>query len=221
MTRRCADLDEFFDGELAADQADAFREHLAGCDRCQDVLHGRMQESIAARVALARTAPATVPPAAAPGVVPIARARPGCVRALAYAAPLLAAAAAVPLWLTHGGDPGFKVSLAIDRAELTKRGQAAHVGDTLRSTVQGDRHQAIWVYLDDRELFVRCPEDARCHSADGELALELSLTIRGRYAIVAVGSSEAIPVPGTTLDKTLAAARAIGLHTQVEYVDVD
>lgn len=55
----CAALDRFFDGELSADRADAFRDHLAACERCQRVLHGRMQEHSAIIPALterARTA---------------------------------------------------------------------------------------------------------------------------------------------------------------------
>jgi hypothetical protein len=48
MTARCSDLDLFFDGELETDQAAEFRNHLPTCERCQRVLHGRMQEEIAA-----------------------------------------------------------------------------------------------------------------------------------------------------------------------------
>ena len=41
----CETLDEFFDGEVAEDAADAFRQHLASCSRCSRVLLGRMQEA--------------------------------------------------------------------------------------------------------------------------------------------------------------------------------
>jgi anti-sigma factor RsiW len=246
MTERCTDLDEFFDGELAADQANVFWDHLATCERCQEVLHGRMQESVVAHVHQAHAAPAvTAPDAAAPAVVPRpgppATAAPAMAReparrpwsyrrAVVYAAPLLAAAAAVPLWLGHRSEPAFELSLAIDRAPaaergagagVPRRGLAAHTGDVLRPTVRGERHQAIWVYLDERDLILRCPDDVRCRSADGELALELPLTTRGRYAIIAVGSGEALPAPGPTLDRTLATARTAGVHTQIKYVDVD
>ena len=44
----CTNLDAFFDAELYPDEADAFRVHLATCERCQRVLHGRMQEQVAA-----------------------------------------------------------------------------------------------------------------------------------------------------------------------------
>lgn len=53
--RPCADLDYYFDDELPAEQADAFRDHLATCERCQRLLHGRMQEQVA--VSTTRQAP--------------------------------------------------------------------------------------------------------------------------------------------------------------------
>lgn len=46
MTTSCDDLDTFFDGELPADRARAFRVHLASCARCQELLHGRMLEAM-------------------------------------------------------------------------------------------------------------------------------------------------------------------------------
>lgn len=58
MTPRCTELDLFFDGELEADQAAAFRDHLASCERCQRVLHGRMQEAITADAAASAAADA-------------------------------------------------------------------------------------------------------------------------------------------------------------------
>src|SRR4051812_10001269 len=36
MSARCADVHAFADGELPEDEAASFREHLAGCRRCQD-----------------------------------------------------------------------------------------------------------------------------------------------------------------------------------------
>lgn len=248
MTERCADLDEFFDGELVADHADAFRHHLPTCERCQRVLHGRMQESVVARAPSGHReqavpgAPARVEASACVGSDTSApamgrTAAPGqparrwrLHRAVAYAAPLLAAAAAIPIWLAHRSESGFQMALAIERAPVTergagtavpRRGMSAHTGDVLRPEVRGERHQAIWVYLDEHELILRCPEEDRCHGADGELAVELPLTARGTYAVVAAGSSAAIPAPEATLDRTLAAARIAGVHTQVQYVDVD
>jgi hypothetical protein len=46
VTTPCDDLDTFFDGELSADAAQAFRIHLASCTRCQHALRGRMLEAV-------------------------------------------------------------------------------------------------------------------------------------------------------------------------------
>jgi anti-sigma factor RsiW len=40
VSARCADLHAFADGELPEDEVKSFREHLAGCSRCQDELEG-------------------------------------------------------------------------------------------------------------------------------------------------------------------------------------
>jgi hypothetical protein len=45
VTERCEDLDLFFDRELEPEAEQAYREHLAGCSRCQEVLLGRMLEA--------------------------------------------------------------------------------------------------------------------------------------------------------------------------------
>ena len=70
----CADLDPFFDGELAKDAAANFREHLVDCSRCQVALRGRMQEETALgeppeRGAQHRPAGATPSPTVRPVVV--------------------------------------------------------------------------------------------------------------------------------------------------------
>ena len=240
MTERCTDLDEFFDGELPADQADAFREHLVSCERCQCVLEGRMQENIAARVAapvkVTRVVPALVAPGRAamppsvappgappPGVTPIKLARRrGCGRILLYLAPALAVAAALPLYLIKRSDS--PLALAVDVEHIgTARGDNPHVGDVLRSTVRGgERHRAIWVYLDYRDLVAACPDDERCSEVDGQLVLKLPLKVRGEYTIVGLSSPEVIapPPPHKTLDEIQATPRT-GVEETTRTVPVD
>lgn len=46
MKMPCDDLDTFVDGELPADDAQAFRDHLATCAGCQHALRGRMLEAV-------------------------------------------------------------------------------------------------------------------------------------------------------------------------------
>lgn len=245
MTERCADLDEYFDGELAADQAARFCDHLADCERCQDVLHGRMQEQLITQLPAAHPEPVAAPAAEAAAQVAstsgaaLAMARDrrsdpahrsGCVRALAYAVPLLAAAAAVPLYLAHRGDPELELAVAADRAPVTVRSDPAagppriitvQSGGSVRPTVRGARHRAIWVYAGERSLVAACPGDARCTADSGELTLELTLTVRGKYAIVALGSQDPLPAPGATLDQTRVLARRAGIRTELRYVEVE
>lgn len=42
----CGDLQAFADGELEGDDAEAFRDHLPGCDRCSNALLENMQLSV-------------------------------------------------------------------------------------------------------------------------------------------------------------------------------
>jgi anti-sigma factor RsiW len=44
---RCGDLHRFYDRELPDDRRDAYRLHLATCERCQRQLNGLMQETVA------------------------------------------------------------------------------------------------------------------------------------------------------------------------------
>ncbi|HEX3477128.1 MAG TPA: zf-HC2 domain-containing protein [Kofleriaceae bacterium] len=239
MTERCADLDEFFDGELAADQAERFRDHLVTCERCQDVLHGRMQESMTVRVPAVGLASATAVAGPAPPArtaVPPAPADPRTWHRLGrfaiYAAPILAAAAAVAVWLTPSPAPEFQLVVAFDRTEpiqrsreragVTQRALPAHVGDVVRSSVHGKRYQAIWVYRDDRELVIACPKDGgSCSTTDGDLTLQLRLHAQGTYTIVGLGSSEPIPEARGTVDETLVFIRSAGVHSERRDIRVD
>jgi Putative zinc-finger len=267
MTARCTDLDIFFDGELDADQAAAFRDHLATCERCQRVLHGRMQEEVAAQadaaaqpadaipIATARAAraaasaagtaasggptagtpaastpavsasagaPTALAPAASSSSAP-ARSRGSRRGVLIYLAPVLAAAAALPLFLLSKRDDGgpLEVAYEIEQGGPTARG-SVHVGDVLRSTVRGERHRALWVYFEGHELIAACPNDARCSNDGSDMVLRLTLKQRGQYTVVALGSDDAIPppAPGGTLDEQLAAQSA-GIHSQRRKIEVD
>jgi tetratricopeptide (TPR) repeat protein len=94
---RCEQLGPFVDGELAPDEAAAFRKHLLICARCQQEMHGLMQLSALAEQARERH------PAARPEVAPVVlaaqerRARPrraawvGVVGGVAIAAALVLA----------------------------------------------------------------------------------------------------------------------------------
>jgi len=52
----CDALDRFFDGELSAKASAEYRDHLAGCARCQAVLQGRMLEAVTVQARQGRRA---------------------------------------------------------------------------------------------------------------------------------------------------------------------
>lgn len=269
----CTDLDPFFDGELPKETAAGFRSHLAGCERCQVALCGRMQEEAIIDEGSERGAPyhatgAVEPPTDLPrpqGVRvthrPAHRARR---HLIAYLAPILAVAAAVAIWLvtTRGDRPAttparlavaglpsspVEVALTIEpRGVATRsgagsageargsvatrsgadtagetRGSVAQVGDVLRSTVRGEDHRAIWVYLEDRELVTSCPDGPECSNAGGSLTLELRLAAPGRYSVIAISSAQPILMPHGQLDMMLGSIAAVGAHFEIKHVDVN
>lgn len=69
MTRACEDLHAFADGELSPAEAEAFREHLAGCADCARALSDILQFGALARAARDH--------AAAPAPAPAPRRKPG------------------------------------------------------------------------------------------------------------------------------------------------
>ena len=259
MTPRCTELDLFFDGELEADRAAAFRDHLATCERCQRVLLGRMQEAVAADTAAEDDIDSVAPDAAAPDpvvdmadpgaelaaaprasrameaapvpdepepiaevAVPISDAhRAACRRrVLVYAAPIVAAAAALPfIWLTGHDDAPLAFECPIVPGSTRTRG--AHVGDTLHPIVRGDRHRALVVYFERQELRAACPGNAQCSETDGTLELRFRLNEPGTYTVVALGSDEVIPqpAPGETLEAFL--AHCTGIHIARTTTSVD
>jgi putative zinc finger protein len=282
----CADLDAFFDGELAKDAAANFREHLVDCRRCQVALRGRMQEETALEKWLERGAQHH-PPGATPArtVRPVVVGNPehdgiagragdqveqapgedgdpaahravarelggrrggGRGRMLIFFAPVLAAAAAVAIWLVGTpGDPAMsparsgaarpsspaEFSLAIERRSAGMRSGAvaageagdsvAQVGDVLRSMVRGEDHRAIWVYLEDRELVIACPDGPGCSSTGESLTLGLRVSAPGRYSIIEISSVQPIPTPQGPLDVMLSSIADVGAHFEIKRVDVN
>ncbi|HYV46372.1 MAG TPA: zf-HC2 domain-containing protein [Myxococcaceae bacterium] len=99
-----AALDRFVDGELPPGEAEAFRQHLAGCDRCQASLHARVQLAGLAQDALAG--------GAAPGATVIRPARWRIRAAAAVGVALAAGLAVVIAGRLPGGEPDPSLWLA-------------------------------------------------------------------------------------------------------------
>lgn len=213
MTIACADLDSFFDGELGDAQAAAFRDHVGGCNHCQRVLHGRMQEAMLVDAPVEARVP----------VAPVVRRKRIPIRALAVLIPMLGAAAVAVVTLTNDAPAprtALQVELAIDPTGPTMRGTSAHPGDTLRVTARGALYRAIWVYRDERTLVAVCPGASSCRAVDGGVGLELVLSARGTYAVVTLGAASDLPTPTGSLDADLDAASRIDVSYQIGHVEV-
>ena len=250
MTEHCVDLDAFFDGELATDQADAFRDHLATCDRCQSVLGGRIHEDLIVSLGQARVEESVepaeqpvqplVPETSAAKAAPDKRQRfrrwwatiasgvagtavaAGVFGVLYYRQP-------APQYVAERVAPGtatansLALALLIDSGPLKMRGFSPHVGDTLYPRAHGDTYQALWVFLDGRELVTSCPGDRTCKSSNGDLSLSLELKLRGKYTIVALGSASPFHVSAGTYDTMMAEVTKLdtNVQVQVQHLNVD
>ncbi len=204
----CEQLDAFFDGELPTGEADAFRRHLATCERCQAVLRGRMMEAMVVD---------EVAPAPAIDMLAQRRSRTRIAAATAVAA---AAAAAILIvwWPRAQPEPGPEVALemSVARGSAVMRGHAAHVGDVVHATARGGlAHRAVWIYRGDAALIVACP-GAGCSDATAQLALPAL----GTYSIVVLGSRTEIPAPHGSLDADVAAAAQAGAIYKIDSLDV-
>src|SRR5262249_37171864 len=114
----------------------------------------------------------------------------------------------------------IELSLVLEPRGGSRRGSIA-VGDVLRAMVHGGRHQAIWVYLGDRDLVAACPDNAQCDSSNSGLTLELRVPARGHYSIIGLTSADPIMAPHAVLDLGLTAAKAVGARFEVRLVDVN
>jgi hypothetical protein len=216
VTPHCDDLDTFFDGELAADRASEFREHLASCPRCQDALRGRMLE--AAVVADAKP----ISGAAIDELAPRRSRRRWGVVSAGLAA--VAAAAVVVLLVRRPGGPDvdspLALNLAVERGGIKVRGDLA-VGDTIHATARGGGgFRAVWIYREDRELVLACPGGHTCREeADGVVA-DLTLSSVGDYSVVVLSSAKPLPGPHGSLDADVAAAVDAGATHRIEELRV-
>ena len=128
-----------------------------------------------------------------------------------FAAPgvALAAAAAVAVVALLPSRPrALALNVEVTQQEKTRGEQVgeARVGDTVHLTVSGgDRHHALRVYRDERELVFQCPGGPTCRSSDDGLIADLKVSMVGTYRIFALSASAPLPEPTGNFDADLAA----------------
>jgi hypothetical protein len=141
-------------------------------------------------------------------------------RRAAAAAVLLAAAALLVWWVGSlrrpGGPP--QLALVVERGGTAVRGTSANLGDTLHATARGGPHLAVWIYRDDSDLVVACPEGPMCAASEGVVTADVHLDAVGTYSVVALAAGVPLDPPLGSLDQAVAAAATGGAQVRIERV---
>lgn len=107
------------------------------------------------------------------------------------------------------GDPGDEARIVVP------------LGGRIRVVARGGgRHHAIWVYRDATTLVARCPGDAACRRAGGQLDMTLALPTIGTYQVVAWSSDNELPAPRGVYDADFAAATTGDATAKLRLVEV-
>jgi diadenosine tetraphosphatase ApaH/serine/threonine PP2A family protein phosphatase len=138
------------------------------------------------------------------------------------AIPVAALAAGVVVLLVLWRPRPEALVLAIERSPSASRTRGAVAGGgRIHAVVHGgERHRAIWVFRDGRELVAMCPGGAGCGRSGGAPSLDLALDRVGTYQVVALSAAEELPAPRGAYDADLAAAIAAGATCQTHDVEV-
>jgi hypothetical protein len=113
--------------------------------------------------------------------------------------------------------PPLDLVAAIAPGPRIMRGDSGEIRATARG---GDRHRALWIYRDGRELVAMCPGHAACHPAGDALAIALPVERIGNYQVVAVTSRAPLPVPAGSYEIDLAAASDAGAIHRVVQLEI-
>jgi len=141
-----------------------------------------------------------------------------------------AVAVAVMVVMCRVGDrPPSVFAARVEHSGGAWRGHhRAHRGDTWHISVPPSSadHSELWIYLNARELVMRCSaverETPDCRHDDGAIEATVELRSNGQYDAFWLESPAPLPAPGGRLDDDLEAARnAGGSRPHRESVDVN
>jgi hypothetical protein len=136
---------------------------------------------------------------------------------------VVVAAGAALLWFQLRQQP-MRVAYAVEATERTRgtppavRGGAGPDAVALYSRIaieveHGAEHRALWVYRDGREIVAACPGKPPC-APDGVRAV-LTVDRIGRYQVIALSSSAALPEPTGNHDRDAGAATGM-VHGEIQ-----
>src|SRR5262249_21365493 len=94
-------------------------------------------------------------------------------------------------------------------------------GDVAHIAVSGGKGpRAIWVYHEEVQLVLRCPDDPRCQVSDASTEVDLTLTSVGTYTVVALTGASHLPAPAGNYDTDAAAAKDARLEVREHQLTV-
>jgi hypothetical protein len=167
---------------------------------------------------------ASLPTDAAGAAVPAAPAASSSPRRWLRYAPLCAAAALLMIWAPWQPRAAARTLVVeLDATTVVTRGEAPRPGSRVKvAAVSGAAHRALWIFRDRAELVMACDEAAvaassqaaRCLRSDDRLSTALEIALVGEYVVVALWSDAPIPLPSSSRDESLAAARRAGATAQ-------
>jgi hypothetical protein len=114
-----------------------------------------------------------------------------------------------------------RVELAFDvhserSGPAVRANDVVNLGDVVTATATGGKkYRAVWIYREDRKLF-ECPGDERCSETRDALIAKVKIDLTGMYTLMALSSSEPLPVATTSLDEAMAAVQRAGVDKRVE-----
>lgn len=120
-------------------------------------------------------------------------------------------------------EPARLVVEVVADDEITRRGREAQPGDrlVLNAKTGGALHGELRVYLNDRDLVLRCFEDPPCRRRDEAVTATLVLSSVGVYQSVFLVSEEPLPPPSSSLDSDVDDALRAGARYELgEEVEV-
>lgn len=152
-------------------------------------------------------------------------------RWLRYAPLCAAAAVLLMIWGPwRPGAPARALVVELDATTVVTRGEMPRLGSSETpqlgsrvkiSAASGAAHRALWIFRDRAELVMACDEAevaataaVRCLRSDDRLSAALEVALVGEYVVVALWSDAPIPLPSSSRDDSLAAARRAGATVQ-------
>jgi hypothetical protein len=133
-------------------------------------------------------------------------------RPLVVAGGLAAALACVVLVRAPPRDVAASLQIEVEAGATSRRGEEARPGDSLalRAKTGGASHAELRVYRNDRELLLRCSDQAPCTRERRGVAATLALDAPGRYQPLLLVGERPFPAPAGELDGDATAAAAAG-----------